>query len=58
MFKSKLKKIDSFFKNRGNFNVINLLFPHTWQAKPHRNDKNYKVKKINDTKRRICILKN
>ena len=53
----KLKRIDSFFKNRANFNVINLLFPHVWQVKPQRKDKNYKTKIENGTKRRICIFK-
>ena len=57
IFKQRLKKIDSFFKNRANFNVINILFPHTWQIKPQRNDKNYKIKIQNGIKRRICIFK-
>ena len=57
ILKYNLKKIDSFFKNRGNFNCLNLLFPHTWQIKPQRQDKNYKVKLTNGTKRRIYIFK-
>ena len=57
IFKYKLKKIDSFFKNRANFNVINLLFPHTWQVKPIRKEKNYKIKMENRTKRRVIIIK-
>ena len=57
ILKSKLKKIDSFWKNRANFNAINLLFPHTWQIKPQRNDKYYKKKLENGVKRRICIFK-
>ena len=32
-------------------------FPHTWQVKPHRNDKNYKIKIINGQKRGIFIFK-
>ena len=44
ILKYKLKKIDSFWKNRANFNVINLLFPHVWQVKPQRNDIHYKMK--------------
>ena len=28
ILKYKLTKIDSFFRNRSHFNVINLLFPH------------------------------
>ena len=57
ILKYNLKKIDSFFKNRSNFNCLNLLFPHTWQIKPHRKDKNYKVKLVNGAKRRIYIFK-
>ena len=57
ILKYKLKKIDSFFKNRGNFNVNNLLFPHTWQLKPHKDDKNYKLKINNGHKRRVYIFK-
>ena len=53
----KLKIIDSFWKNRANFNVINLLFPHAWKIKPQGNDNHYKVKMENDIKRRICIFK-
>ena len=30
--KYKLKQIDSFWKNRANFNVNKLLFPHVWQT--------------------------
>ena len=50
ILKYKLKKIDSFWKNRSHFNVINLLFPHTWQVKRQRNDINYKVKLENGIK--------
>ena len=57
ILKYKLKKIDSFFKNRGNFNVNNLLFPHTWQSKSQRDDKNYKLKINNGHKRRVYIFK-
>ena len=57
ILKCKLKRIDSFFNNRANFNVINLLFPHVWQVKPRRKDINYKTKIENGTKRRICIFK-
>ena len=57
ILKYKLKKIDSFFKNRVNFNVNNLLFPHTWQIKPCRDDINYKLKVRNGIKRRIYIFK-
>ena len=57
IFKSKLKRIDSFFKNRANFNVVNLLFPHTWQVKPVRKEKDYKIKIENRTKTRVIIIK-
>ena len=49
--------IDSFFKNRSNFNTINLLFPHIWQVKPARKEKNYKLKMENKTKRRVIIIR-
>ena len=57
ILKCKLKKIDSFWKNRANFNTINLVFSHTWQIKPQRNDHNYKMKLENGVKRRICMFK-
>ena len=57
ILKYKLRRIDSYFKNRAHFNVINLLFPHTWQIKPQRKDKDYKIKIENGTKRRISIFK-
>ena len=57
ILKFKLKRIDSFFKNRANFNAINILFPHYWQLKPKRNDENYKIKLENGLKRRIYIFK-
>ena len=57
ILKYKLKKIDSFFKNRCNFNVVNLLFPHIWQVKPLRKDKNYKIKITNGINRRIYIFR-
>ena len=37
--KYKSKNIDSFYKNRGNFNVINLLFSHVWQIKQLKDGK-------------------
>ena len=57
ILKHRLKRIESFFKNLGNFNVVNLLFPHKWQVKPHKNDKNCKDKIKNGTNRKICIFK-
>ena len=36
--------------------MINLLFPHVWQVKPQRKDKDYKIKIENGTKRRIYIF--
>ena len=53
--KYKLKRIDSFFKNRGNFNVINILFPHVWQIKQQKDDRNFKIKL--GIHRRVCIIK-
>ena len=57
ILKARLRRIDSFFRNRSNFNVQNLLFPHTWQVKPSRDDQYYKNKMNRRLNRRIFIFK-
>ena len=54
---NKLKKIDIFYKNDFNINSINLLFPHTWQQDPTRDDKEWKIKMEINTAKRVKILK-
>ena len=57
-FKKKLRKIDMFFKNPQNFSSVNILFPHTWQRKLGKPDKNDKNDRDNKTvAKRIEILK-
>ena len=53
----ELRKITIFFKYDINFTAKNILFPHTWQLKPHRNDENYKEKLVNNLNKRVRILK-
>ena len=54
--KSRLKRIDIFFKNKSHFTVSNLLFPHSWQKRPYRSDPNYKIKCDAQLLRRVRIL--
>ena len=57
VLKSKLKRIDIFFKNRSHFTSKNLLFPHSWQVRPYRKDPNYKCKLNAQLLRRVRILR-
>ena len=58
--RNKLRKIDVFFKNKRNFNTINILFPHTWQRRiiSYQKDNQMKTewKKIR-LRKRVAILK-
>ena len=56
-FRKKLKEIDVFFKSEINFNAKNILFPHTWQLKPKKDNKNYQLIIEMNLKRRVEILK-
>ena len=57
ILKSRLKKIDSYFKNQAHFNVISLLFPHSWQQKPLKSDEFYKSKLARALNQRVFIIK-
>ena len=54
--RKKLKGIAVFFKHEKNFNVKNILFPHTWQGNPKR-DKDFKKTKQKYLEKRVEILK-
>ena len=46
--RKKLKRIAIFFKYEQNFNVNNILFPHTWLKDSTKNEKNwYEIKNKN-----------
>ena len=55
--RKKLKRIAIFFKYEQNFNVNNILFPHTWLKDPNKNEENwYEIRKKN-LEKRVEILK-
>ena len=56
-FRKELRKIAIFFKQEKNFNVINILFPHVWQANPKKTNPDYHEIKEKNRKREIDILK-
>ena len=49
--KHRLKATAMFYKNPINFTVNNLLFPHTWQVKPHYKDPNRKQKLMENVRK-------
>ena len=54
--RKKLKNINIFFKNPVNFNVNNILFPHTWQGSPKRG-KDFKKTEQKFLEIRVAVLK-
>ena len=54
--RKKLRNINVFFKNAANFNVNNILFPHTWQGSPKRG-KDFKKTEQKYLEIRVAILK-
>ena len=57
LLKYRLKKQCVFFKQKQNFTVQNLLFPHIWQVNPLKEDK-YKIeKKKKNLLRQVYVLK-
>ena len=55
--RKELRKITIFFKYEINFKAKNILFPHSWQTKPRRKDKNYKDIINKNLETRVKILK-
>ena len=51
-FRKKLCKINAFFKQPINCNVLNILFPHYWQLRPNIKDVFYNDKLIANDKNR------
>ena len=41
---NKLRNIDIKFKYKNRINVIEMIFPHTWQIQFNKSDKNWKGK--------------
>ena len=57
ILKSRLKKIDAFFKNNSHFTAKNILFPHCWQQSIARDDLQRKSKMGRQISRRVNILR-
>ena len=56
-FRKELRKVSIFFKEEKNFNIINILFPHVWQADPKKTNPHYREIKDKNIEREIKILK-
>ena len=57
VLRNNLIEIDNFYKNKINWNIRNILFPHYWQVQPEIMDKKYKEKYKNNLKKRVKIIK-